>query len=312
MKRVVVSGGTGLIGRDLVARLTAGGYEIVVLSRNPQKYRSALPQGVSAVFWDARTVGEWAQMVDGSDVVINLAGESLSGDGFLPDRWTAEKKRHIRDSRVFAGSAIVEAIKMAGKKPEVLIQASAVGYYGPRAGEWVDESEEPGNDFLAALCVEWETVTEPVEAMGVRRAISRLGLVLSNDGGALPRLLLPAKLFAGGYFGNGRQYWPWIHIDDAIRALRFLMENGSAKGPFNLVAPHPATSREFGQALGRALSRPSIMPVPSFAMRLLAGEAATTVLDGQRAAPRKLDELGFVFRFPELDAALLDLARDGA
>lgn len=311
MKRIIVSGGTGLIGRELVASLAADGHKVVVLSRNPQEYRAALPPGVSAVYWDARTVGDWAQEVDGSDAVVNLAGESLSGDGFLPDRWTADKKSRIRESRTGAGSVMVEAIAMAKNKPDVLIQASAVGYYGPRADDWVDESAEPGDDFLAALCVEWEAGTEPVQAVGVRRAVVRLGLVLSNEGGALPRLQLPARLYAGGYFGNGRQYWSWIHISDAIRAVCFLIENSSAEGPFNLVAPNPATSREFGKALGRSLSRPSVMPVPSFAMRLLAGEAATTVLDGQRVLPRKLEELGFVFRFPELDAGLSDLLNRG-
>ena len=307
MKRVIVSGGTGLIGRALVSSLAADGHEVVVLSRNPDKYRVDLPQGVSAVYWDAQTVGDWAGAVDGSGAVVNLAGESLSGAGFLPDRWSATKKSHIRESRTGAGAALVEAIALAKNKPEVLIQASAVGYYGPTTGEWIDESAAPGDDFLAMTCIDWEAGTAPAESMDVRRAITRFGLVLSNEGGALPRLLLPTRLYAGGYFGNGRQYWSWIHIDDAIRAIRFLIENESAKGPFNLVAPNPATSREFGKALGRSLSRPSVMPVPGFAMRLLAGEAATTVLDGQRATPGKLEKLGFVFRFAELDEALANL-----
>lgn len=305
--RVVISGGSGLMGRRLVDDLLPDGHEIVVLSRSPEKYRSQLPSAVSIVGWDGRTVDSWAESLDGADAVVNLAGANLAGDRFLPDRWTEDKKRLIKDSRLDAGQALVKAVEVAEDKPKLLIQASAVGYYGPRGNELITESSPPGDDFLARLCVEWEASTAPVESMGLRRIILRTGLTLSTEGGPLPRLLTQFKLFGGGHFGSGRQWWPWIHIDDVTRATRFLMEDSSAAGAFNITAPNPLTNRDFGKALGRALNRPALLPVPAFAMRLLVGEVATVVLDGQRAIPKKLEELGFTFRFNDLEEALLDL-----
>ncbi len=305
--RFVVSGGTGMIGRPLVASLAADGHEVKVLSRNPDKQRPALPEGVSVEQWDAKNMGDWSRHVDGADAVINFAGEGIAGDNFLPDRWSAEKKRRIRDSRLNAGKVVVEAIRAATDKPRALIQSSAVGYYGPRGDEMVTEDSAAGSDYLAKICVEWEDVTAEVELMGVRRVITRTGLVLTEKGGPLERLVLPYRLYGGMYFGSGRQWWPWIHIEDEVDALRFLLENEAATGPFNLTAPNPATNRDFGKALGRALQRPSYMPIPGFAMRLLVGEVATVVLDGQRALPKKLEDLGFKFQFPEVEPALLDI-----
>ena len=305
--RVVVTGGTGMIGRPLVASLAANGHEVIVLSRSPDKQRPTLPVGVAIEQWDAKSLGEWAKQVDGADAVVNFAGEGIAGDSFLPDRWSTEKKRRIRDSRLNAGKVVVEAIRAATDKPRALIQSSAVGYYGPRGDEIVTEDAAAGSDYLAKICVEWEDVTAEVESMGVRRVVTRTGLVLTEKGGPLERLVLPYKLYGGMYFGNGRQWWPWIHIDDEVNALRFLLENEAATGPFNLTAPNPATNRDFGKALGKALQRPSYMPVPSFAMRLLVGEVATVVLDGQRALPKKLEDLGFNFEFPEVEPALLDI-----
>jgi uncharacterized protein (TIGR01777 family) len=277
------------------------------LSRNPDKQRPALPEGVSVEQWDAKNMGDWSRHVDGADAVINFAGEGIAGDNFLPDRWSAEKKRRIRDSRLNAGKVVVEAIRAATDKPRALIQSSAVGYYGPRGDEMVTEDSAAGSDYLAKICVEWEDVTAEVELMGVRRVITRTGLVLTEKGGPLERLVLPYRLYGGMYFGSGRQWWPWIHIEDEVDALRFLLENEAATGPFNLTAPNPATNRDFGKALGRALQRPSYMPIPGFAMRLLVGEVATVVLDGQRALPKKLEDLGFKFQFPEVEPALLDI-----
>lgn len=305
--RIVITGGTGMIGQPLVQSLAADGHTVIVLSRQPDKRRPEMPDGVQLEAWDGRLLGPWAERVDGADAVINFAGEGIAGDSFLPDRWTAEKKRRIRDSRVSVGSAIVEAIRQASVKPRLLLQASAVGYYGPRGDEIVTEAAAPGDDFLAETCVVWENETADVETMGVRRVIARTGLVLTEEGGPLERLKLPYLLFGGMYFGDGRQYWPWIHIDDEIKALKFLLENEEASGPFNLTAPNPVTNRQFGKALGRVLRRPSYMPVPGFAMRLLVGEVATVVLDGQRAVPQKLQELGFSFDFPEIEAALRDV-----
>jgi uncharacterized protein (TIGR01777 family) len=192
-------------------------------------------------------------------------------------------------------------------KPGALLQASAIGYYGPRGDEIVTEDSSPGDDFLAKVCIDWEDGTAAVDDLGVRRVITRTGLVLTEEGGALERLKLPYKLFGGMYFGNGRQWWSWIHIDDTIRALKFLLENETAEGPYNLTSPNPARNRQFGKALGKAMNRPSYMPVPDFAMKLLVGDVATVVVDGQRVMPERLQALGFDFKFPELEPAMLDI-----
>jgi len=305
--RVVITGGTGPIGRLLVRDLTGHGHEVTILSRNPDRHQATLPSGVFIRRWDPQTMGDWVESIDGTDVVVNLAGEGIAGSRFIPDRWTAKKKRRILESRLKAGSAIVQAIEAATKKPGLLVQASAVGYYGPKESEVNLESSPAAGDFLATVCVQWEAVTEAVESLGLRRVIVRTGLVLSAESGPLPRLILPFKLLTGGYFGSGRQYYSWIHIEDEIRALRFLIENETARGAFNLTAPKPVTAKDFGRALGRVLSRPFYLPIPGFAMRLALGEVATVVLDGQRAVPRKLEELGFAFRFNEIEEALADL-----
>ena len=264
-------------------------------------------ENVRLVYWDGRNNGEWVNQIDGADAVVNLAGESISGSGFLPDRWSKEKKQSILESRLAAGEALANAVEASDSKPDVLLQASAVGYYGSTGDALITESSPPGDDFLASVTVEWEASTEAVEAMGVRRAIARIGLVLSTEDGALPRLLLPSRLFAGGWFGSGKQWWPWVHVKDTIRALRFLIENDAAKGPYNVTAPNPVTNRDFGKALGQALGRPSAIPVPAFALRTALGEVASTVLEGQRAIPQRLQELDFTFHYVDIDAALNDL-----
>lgn len=305
--KIVISGGTGLIGKALVEELAREGHQIVVLSRSPKKYRNEFGDSVTFSAWDGRNAGDWVAHIDGSDAVVNLAGESISGSGFLPDRWDAKKKKGILESRTNAGQALVKAIESVENKPKAFIQASAVGYYGSTGETLVTESSPPGDDFLALVTRKWEASTAAVEAMGVRRAIARIGLVLSLEDGALPRLVFPSRLFAGGWFGSGEQWWPWIHIDDVVGALRFLIEEEAAQGPFNLTAPNPVTNKEFGKALGRAMNRPALVPVPAFALRLALGEVASTVLEGQRAIPQRLQELGFNFDFPQLDDALEDL-----
>jgi uncharacterized protein (TIGR01777 family) len=203
---------------------------------------------------------------------------------------------------------VTQAVEKASRKPGVIVQSSAVGYYGPDHGDaLLDESTAPADDFLGGVAVEWEASTAAVERAGVRRAIVRSGVVLSTEDGALPRILLPFKLFAGGPFGSGRQWMSWIHLADEVRAIRFLIETEAASGPFNLTAPNPVTNADFGRTIGRVMRRPYFMPVPDFAMRAAFGEVATTVLDGQRVVPRRLQELGFEFRFPEAEAALRDL-----
>jgi len=302
--RAIVTGGTGLIGRALCRELVDHGHEVIVLSRNPDRKEEGLPSQVEAVGWDAQSATGWGDLVNETDAIVNLAGAGLA-DG----RWTDERKRSILESRVKAGQAVVEAVSAATTRPKVVIQSSAVGYYGPRGDEVLNEDAAPGSDYLARVCFDWEASTAPVERMCVRRPVIRTGIVLSTEDGAFPKILLPFKLFAGGPMGNGSQYWPWIHINDEVRAIRFLMENETASGPFNLTAPNPLTNKQFASVVGQAMGRPSLMPAPAFALKLALGEMSTVLLDGQRAVPSRLQELGFEFDFATLDAALKDLLK---
>lgn len=305
--RIIISGGTGLIGSKLVESLTADHHDVFVLSRSPEKY--TLPAGATGVQWNGRTAEGWGHLVNETDAIINLAGENISGTGFLPSRWTPERKQRIRASRMQAGQAIVQAIEAAANKPSILIQSSAVGYYGPCGDEILTEDAPAGRDFLAGVCADWEQSTQAVEALGVRRVVIRTGVVLSMEGGALPITVLPFRLFAGGPLGSGRQWWPWIHIEDEVRAICFLLENEAASGLFNLSAPNPLTNRAFGKVIGQVLQRPSLIPVPALALKLALGEVSSIVLDGQRAVPQQLEAAGFTFRFPDAKSALTNLLR---
>ncbi len=309
--RVLITGGTGLIGRSLTRELIGGGHEVVVLSRNPAGRKKVAPE-VDMVEWDARTPEGWSGELEETDAVVNLAGENIAGSGLIPDRWTEEKKERILNSRLDAGNAVKEAFKAVDHEPEVLVQSSAVGYYGATGDRIVTEGSEPGEGFLAETAVQWEEVTEPLEGMGVRRVVIRTGLVLDTEGGAFPRLLLPFKYFVGGPLGDGQQYYSWIHVRDEVRAIRSLLENEEASGPFNLTAPEPVTNESFAKELGRVTGRPSAFRVPGFLIRILFGEAATLVLDGQRAKPEGLVGQGFEFRYPNLSGALEDLLQDEA
>jgi uncharacterized protein len=307
MMRVIITGGTGLIGQALAVELAGAGYELILLSRKPAANNHSLPTGVRLEQWDGRTATGWGHLANGAAAIVNLAGENIGGEGLLPDRWTAVKKQRIVQSRLDAAAAVVAAVRAANPKPGAVIQASAVGYYGPCGDELITEQSPAGNDFLAQVCTRWEAAAAPVEADGVRRAVIRTGLVLSRQGGPLPRLITPFKLFAGGPLGHGRQWWPWIHIEDEVRAIHHLIEKESAGGVFNLTAPQPVRNADFARTLGRVLGRPSIIPAPAFALRLALGEAATIVLDGQRAVPQQLPQTGFTFHFTDLETALRDL-----
>lgn len=309
--RVIITGGSGLIGRALTDNLTAGEHEVIILSRSPGRV-SGLPANARAVGWDTRSADGWGHLADGADAVVNLAGASIAGDSFFPARWTPEKRHQIRQSRLEAGQAIVEAVEQANNKPRVVIQSSAIGHYGTDETKTFTEDSPPGDDFLARLTVEWEASTAAVEEQGVRRPIIRTGMVLSPDEGALPRVLLPYRLFAGGPFGSGQQWWSWIHLEDEVRAIRFLLETEEANGPFNLTAPNPVRNDTFGKILGKVLSRPHLLPIPAFAMRTLFGEVATVVVDGQRVLPERLQALGFDFRYPTLEPALRELLQQEA
>ena len=304
--RVIITGGTGLIGRALVGELIDHGHEPVVLSRNPAKTRE-IPGEVDLVEWDARSVNGWVEEVNRSEAIVNLAGENIAGAGFLPERWTEDKKSRILNSRLRVGRAVNKAVAEAEDRPSVVVQSSAVGYYGTDEEKEFTESSPPGVGWLAEVAKQWEKVTEPVEELGIRRVVIRTGIVLSGAGGVLPRLLLPYQLFLGGPIGNGGQWYSWIHIRDEVRAIRFLLENEAARGPFNLTAPNPSRNREFGDRLGRVLGRPSALRVPGLLVRLALGEASSMVLEGQKVLPVGLEDLGFEYSFPALPGALEDL-----
>ena len=301
--RIIITGGTGLIGQALANDLHANQHEVIVLSRGAQRPAGLAP-AVRVVQWDGRSAAGWGELVDGNTAIVNLAGANIAGG-----RWSDARKREIVDSRVQAGQAVVQAVQQAVVKPRVVIQSSAVGYYGACGDEVINETSKTGSDFLADVCRQWEASTAAVEALGVRRAVIRTGVVLSKDGGALPRRVLPFRFFAGGKLGSGRQYFPWIHLKDEVAAIRFLIEQPAASGVFNLAAPEPPTNAQFTQAIGKALGRPALMPVPAFALRTLFGEMSTVLLDGQRAQPQRLQQMGYRFRFTDPVAALQDLLR---
>lgn len=306
--RIIITGGTGFIGRLLAADLAASGYEVIMLSRNPAR-ATGLPGPVRAVKWDGRSAAGWGPLADGSLAIVNLAGENLAGSRFFPDRWTPERKQRIRQSRIDAGQAVVQAAAGAAARPRVVIQSSGIGHYGAHTDRMVTEADGAGADFLARLTVDWEASTAGVVRHGVRHVSIRSAVVLSPDEGALYRLMLPFKLFAGGPLGSGKQGFSWIHPADEIAAIRFLIENEQAHGPVNLCAPEPLSNAEFAQVLGKVLGRPSWLPVPGFALKLMLGEVASTVLEGQKALPAKLLDLGFKFRFPDAESALRDLLK---
>src|SRR3990172_8850265 len=308
---VVILGGSGLVGRALSSDWANDGHVVTIVCRPPEEVPPLQPI-VEVVRWDGRTTAGWADRLDGADAVVNLAGETIGGihvGQIFFQRWSEAKKQRILESRINAGRTIVEAIRAARRKPGVLLQMSAVGVYGPRADENLDENAPAGKDFLARVCVEWERSTEAVEAMGVRRLVARTGLVLSLQGGLFPVILLPFRLFVGGSLGSGRQGFSWIHAEDHRRALRFLVENSQAGGVYNVTAPEPVSNAELGRQGSRALRRPYWFPTPAPLLRLVLGKKATLVLDGQRVVPRHLLETGFEFRHPTLEAALASLLR---
>ena len=302
--RVIITGGTGLIGTELAKNLRDT-YEVVVLSRNPDKH--TFPSGVQGVRWDATTADNWGHLADGAYAIVNLAGASVAGDGLLPTRWTPERKQLIANSRLNAGQAVTAAIAAATTKPHVLIQSSAVGYYGSRSDDVLTEESTVGNDFLAQVCFDWEASTASVETRGVRRVVIRTGVVLSRDGGALPSMVMPFKFFAGGPIGSGKQWLAWIHMIDEVAAIRYLIENESAMGVYNLTAPNPVTNKQIGRSIGQVLGRPALVPTPGFAMKLMFGEVAVVLLEGQRAIPSRLEAEGFTFQYPMVKPALINL-----
>ncbi len=296
--RVTVTGATGLIGSRLVAALARRGDEVTVLSRDPERARARLGSGIQAQAWNPLGEPAPSAALAGRDGVIHLAGEPVA------QRWSAAAKERIRTSRESGTANLVAGLRSTEPRPRALVSASAVGYYGPRGDEEVPESDPPGEDFLAEVCVAWERAAQAASELGVRVALVRTGVVLDPHGGALAKMLPPFKAGIGGPVAGGRQWMPWIHVDDLVGLYLAALGGADWSGPLNGTAPHPATNRDFSKLLGRALHRPALAPVPRLALKLLYGEMEQIVTTGQRAVPRRALELGYAFAHPELDEAL--------
>lgn len=297
--RVAVTGATGAIGSALVRELLGRGDEVVAFSRDPERARERLGAQVEAARW-ADPSGEPApaEVLSGCEAVAHLLGEPVA------QRWSDAAKARIRDSRVLGTRNLVAGIRAADPRPGVLVSQSAIGWYGARGDQPLDESEPPGGDFLARVVADWESEARAAAELGVRVAMMRTGVVLSESGGALAKMLPPFKLGVGGPVAGGRQYVPWVHIDDVVGAIVCALDDDRVRGPVNVTAPEPVTNRELSKALGRVLRRPAVMPVPAFALRLLYGEMGSIVTTGARVVPARLAELGYRFRRPDLDDAL--------
>jgi uncharacterized protein (TIGR01777 family) len=301
--RVVITGATGTIGVAVASALHARGDSVVALSRDAERGRQALGANAEIIAWpDPLGTPAPADALRGSDAVIHLLGEPVS------QRWTDASKRRIRESRVLSTRNLVSALNALAEdeRPDVLVSQSATGYYGPRGDEPLDESAPAGSDFLAEVVVAWEYEARQAEAK-LRVALTRTGVVLSATGGALAKMLPPFKLGVGGPVAGGRQYVPWIHLDDVVGALLYAVDNASASGPINVTAPNPATNAQLSKVLGRVLHRPAVLPVPGAALKLLYGDMAELVTTGQRARPAQLQQLGYQFAHPELEEALRDV-----
>ena len=298
--KLVIAGASGFIGTMLVQRLRQRGDELVLLSRKPRSAIAA-PNTQWRV-WAPGKSGPWEEAVDGADGIVNLAGE-----GIAEKRWTERQKEIIRSSRIDSTRALVRAIGKAKSKPQFLLSASAVGYYGAHGDEMLTEESAPGKDYLAEVCVAWEAEARKAQDLGVRVALLRTGIVLAKGKGALAKMVTPFKFFVGGPLGSGKQWMPWIHIEDEIGLIVFLTGNSKADGAFNATAPNPVTMEEFCQALGKVLNRPAWVSVPASALTLLLGEMADMVLGGQRALPKAAEKLGYSFKYPTITEALESL-----
>jgi len=301
-KKIIITGATGLIGRRLVNSLTKRGDHVIAFTRNIAKENEKIFPARRVIEWDYHNLDIWKDFLDGVDAVIHLAGANLAGR-----RWNKNYKKEIRDSRIISTRNLVKAISEVETKPQVFICSSATGYYGNGGNEEFDESSTCGNDFLAQLCKDWEAEAGKIEAFNVRRVSVRTGIVLSKEAGALKQMLPPFKLFLGGPLGNGRQWFPWIHIDDIVGIYLFLLDNTNMTGAVNASSPNPVTMKEFAQNLGNILHRPSIFTVPQFILKIVAGEIAGSINASLKVNPKKLLESGFEFKFKKLNEALEDL-----
>ncbi len=302
--KIVIAGGTGFLGSPLAEMYAEEGHDVRVLTRSltPGDTRhdpgTGVP-GITRVGWTPDGAGgPWSAVVEGADAVVNLSGESLGSR-----RWSPRAKVEFRDSRLLATRSLVSAISAAHAAPAVFISGSAVGYYGARDAQPITETDPPGADFLARLCVEWEEEAQKVQRPDTRVVLVRSGIVLERSGGALKEMMKPFRFFAGGRLGSGRQYMSWIHRLDWIEIVRWIVQTPSVAGPVNATAPHPVTNRHLTRALGRAMRRPALVPVPGFALKIVVGEFAESLLTGQRVVPAHAQRAGYHFRYPEIEMA---------
>ncbi len=296
--KVAVTGGTGFIGSRLVEKLSQENNQVIVFTRDANKANRQF-SGIEVVNYDPLKSGGWQKKISGCDAVVNLAGQPIA-----ESKWTTEYKQKILESREIGTKKIVEAIKKASQKPKVLINGSAIGYYGTSETATFDESSSPGNDFLAEVCRKWEAAAEEVTSAGVRLVIIRTGIVLGKEGGALAKMLTPFQLFGGGPIGDGNQWFSWIHRDDLVNLIISALKQENMAGKFNGTAPTPVKMNQFCKTLGEVMHRPSWLPVPGFILELLLGEGAKVVLEGQQVLPKETQASGFQFQYPDLKSAL--------
>ncbi|AFY96401.1 TIGR01777 family oxidoreductase [Chamaesiphon minutus] len=296
--KIAIVGATGFVGSRLVERLQAQGHQIVILTRSLQQARNRFPQA-QVVGYNPLESGEWQESLSGCDAVVNLAGEPIA-----EKRWTPEQKRTILESRQIGTQKIVEAIAAASVKPSVLINASAIGYYGTSETAKFDENSPAGTDFLAEVCTKWEAAATAVTATGTRLVIVRLGIVLGENGGALGKMLAPFSAFVGGPIGSGKQWFSWVHRDDVVKLIIQAITDTQMQGVYNATAPNPVTMASFAQTLGTVMNRPSWLPVPNFALEAMLGEGAIVVLQGQQVVPNHTLGQNFEFEYPTLQPAL--------
>jgi uncharacterized protein (TIGR01777 family) len=302
MKIISLIGGTGLIGKRLTDVLIKSGYKVRLFTRDVNSARGIFPDAVELIEWK-NDLYALTEQLNGNYGVINLAGASIAGA-----KWTAEYKTEILESRINTTALIVDAIKQADVKPKVLVNASAIGIYGSAGDTFLTEKSEYGKNFLAEVTKAWES--EVLEAKDITRVvILRIGIVLAPDGGAIEKMLLPFKMFVGGPLGNGKQYWSWVHIDDVVAMFAYALLNDMMQGIYNAVAPNPVKMKQFAKTLGKVLNRPSFMHVPDFILYGLLGESAEMVLASQNVSSHKITDAGFIFKYPELEAALADVIR---
>lgn len=300
--KYLVSGGTGFIGSYLLNSLVAGRHEIVLLTRSASRTEARQNSLLRYVQWNPYRSGDWMREANGADVIINLIGKSV-----FEERWNERVKKEILESRTVPLRLIGEAIAAAEKKPSLLVSASAVGFYGDRHDEIITEESAGGDDFLAQVVREWEGAAYAAEQYGLRVATPRIGLVLQKNGGMIGKMLLPFRLFVGGPIGSGRQYLPWVHMEDVVRGILYPVDNGSFRGIYNLVSPHPVPMKEFARRFGAVMHRPSWAPVPSLVLKGMFGEGGKVILSGQRALPERLQKAGYRFSYTDLTAALKNI-----